>query len=102
MVSLEDTLREEMDWYSANGQGLNTRLYLMADPKRHAYSVTAIDYPARKWSAGVVVFARIEGGSIIIEEDNTDRPLVDRLMARGIPREKIVLAYAGETVMQPE
>lgn len=102
MVGLEERLREELEWYNANGQGLNTRLYLMEDPKRHAYSVTAIDHPSRKWSAGVVIFARLDGEFIVIEEDNTDRPLVDRLMARGIPREKIVLAYAGETVMQPE
>jgi KaiC/GvpD/RAD55 family RecA-like ATPase len=33
---------------------------------------------------------------VIIEEDRTDRPLVDELIAAGIPRERIVLAYIGE------
>jgi hypothetical protein len=33
---------------------------------------------------------------IIIDEDTTDRPLVDALISAGVPREKIVLLYAGE------
>ncbi len=44
----------------------------------------------------MVVLARVVGDYVIVEEDLTDRPLVDRLVAAGIPREKIILAYAGE------
>jgi XisI protein len=56
------------------------------------------DLPPRKRLAGVVVLARIEGDFIIIEEDTTDRPLVKKLVAAGIPREKIILAYLDETI----
>jgi hypothetical protein len=35
---------------------------------------------------------------VIVEVDNTDKPLVDALVQQGIPREQIVLAYAGETL----
>ncbi|KAB2866373.1 MAG: XisI protein [Anaerolineae bacterium] len=41
-----------------------------------------------------VAFAPIVGDYITIEEDRTDRPLVERLVAAGIPREKIVCPYA--------
>ncbi|GIK67262.1 MAG: hypothetical protein BroJett018_50560 [Chloroflexota bacterium] len=40
--------------------------------------------------------ARIKGDYIIIEDDRTDKPLVKRLVAAGIPRERIILAYANE------
>jgi hypothetical protein len=43
-----------------------------------------------------MVMAHIEGDVVIIDEDLTDRPLVEALVRAGIPREKIVLAYTGE------
>ena len=45
---------------------------------------------------GLVV--RIVGESIIIERDINDKPLVDALQAAGVPREQIILAYAGEVL----
>ena len=39
---------------------------------------------------------RIEGDHIIIEADTTDRPLDDALVAAGVPRSQIVLAYRDE------
>jgi hypothetical protein len=45
--------------------------------------------------------ARVVGDKIFIDEDTTDKPLYEALMANaGIPREQIVLAYAGETPPQ--
>jgi hypothetical protein len=44
------------------------------------------------------LLARIVGEKIIIEDDKTNKPLVDALVQAGIPREQIVLAYAGEKV----
>jgi hypothetical protein len=43
----------------------------------------------------VLLMARIEGDLIIIEEDRTDKPLVEALMQRGIPCQQLILAYAG-------
>lgn len=45
--------------------------------------------------------ARIVGDSVIIEHDVTDRPLLHELMRAGIPREQIILTYAGEPLPQP-
>jgi hypothetical protein len=38
---------------------------------------------------------------IIIERDINNKPLVDALVQNGIPREQIILAYAGEPVEEP-
>jgi hypothetical protein len=35
---------------------------------------------------------------IVIEMDDSNKPLVDALLQAGIPRSKIILAYAGEPV----
>lgn len=40
----------------------------------------------------------VDNHLIVIEEDINNKPLVDALVQAGIPREKIILAYAGETV----
>jgi sulfur carrier protein ThiS len=48
--------------------------------------------------AGVVVMARLLGDKIVIEEDTTDKPLLDALLQRGVPRESILLAYDGDIV----
>jgi hypothetical protein len=37
---------------------------------------------------------------VIIDEDTTDRPLVEELIRWDIPREQIILAYAGETLAE--
>lgn len=55
-----------------------------------------VDDSAKRRPSHVVVMARIEGDYVIIEADRTDKPLVERLIDAGIPREKIIEYYAGE------
>ncbi len=43
---------------------------------------------------GLVV--RLINDKIVIERDVNDKPLVDALVQAGIPRQQIILAYAGE------
>ncbi len=96
-MELKKILREEVEKYS--GQGVNCYLFPLLDDEHQNYAVNAVDYPTREQTAGVVVMARIVGSSIVIEEDMTDKKLVDALIQRGIPREQIILAYAGEAVV---
>lgn len=41
-------------------------------------------------------YCAVVNNKTIINKDTTDRPLVDELVRAGIPRDQIVLAYAGE------
>ena len=41
---------------------------------------------------------RIAEGYVIIERDQNDKLVVDALVQAGIPRDKVILAYAGEPV----
>jgi hypothetical protein len=100
VIELEDTIRREVEDYA--GSVYKAKTYFITDSKRHIYVVVVIpdhDHPTDTKPA-VVVMARIVGNQVIIDEDITDRPLYEELLRCGIPREHIVLAYAGETLPQ--
>jgi hypothetical protein len=99
---LTEVVREEVTKYVAGGRGANIILFPLLDDKHQTYAVNAVDYPTREEVALVVVLARVVGDKVVIEEDTTDKKLVDALLQRGIPREKIVLAYAGEPIPDAE
>jgi len=96
MADLKEMVKDTIAWYAA--KGFNLKTYLVINDDEQVYSVIVVAWPERKHRARVVVLARIEGDTVIIEEDTTDRPLVDSLVHAGIPRDKIIRAYAGETV----
>jgi XisI protein len=103
MARLSEIVRDEVSWYAGNGRGAGIKLFRLLDDLNQTYAVTAVRDPnPQNEPTGVVVLARIVGDMVIIEEDRTDRPLVDSLMHAGIPREKIVLAYAGEPIPDPQ
>ncbi|MDZ4763750.1 MAG: element excision factor XisI family protein [Chloroflexota bacterium] len=98
MDQLSQIVREEVAWYASDGSGLNLRLFRTFDDEHHIYAVAAFPHPTRKRKSALVVYARIVDDVVVIEEDATDKPLIDKLMARGIPRNKIVLAYIDEPI----
>lgn len=99
MDSLTAVLIQELDKYT--GLGVNAIGIPIYDHERHYYSVAIIDYPKRKRPCDLAILARTAGDKIIIEEDKTDKKLVDALLQQEVPREKIILAYAGESVPEP-
>lgn len=98
MDSLSKIVRQEVEKYTGGGRGANIKLFALLDDVNQIYAVNTVGYPERKRPANVMVLARVMGDSVIIEEDRTDKPLVDALIQAGIPRQQIILAYAGEAV----
>lgn len=96
MDTLQEMVKQAVFGYAGGGSNLLT--FPMLNEEYQVYAVTIIDYPIHKRDAGILVMARIDGDQVIVEEDTTDRPLLDALIQAGVPREKIVLAYAGEAV----
>ncbi len=96
-LQLKNILKREVAHYLAHS--LTSRLYSLFDDEQEHYAIVALPNLPRPFPSRVVVMARIEGDTIVIEEDITDKPLVNALLTNGaIPREQIVLAYAGETI----
>ena len=100
MASLAETVKNEV--FSYAGGGHNIRVFALSNEEKQVYAVTVVDTPHGDEPAGIVVMARVDGDRVIIEEDTTDKPIYEVLMFRGIPREKIILAYAGEAIPDPQ
>lgn len=75
----------------------NATLYHVHDPKLALDTVLVVPQKRQK-APYIVVVTRIEGEHVIIEADTTDRPVDEALMAVGIPRAQIILAYRGEHI----
>lgn len=94
-VSLADITHREVDQYA--GYSDQSTLYSVLDDIHQIYAVIDVPRWPRTYSTEIVVLARVVREYIVIEEDVTDKPLVDALMVNaGVPRAKIVLAYRGE------
>lgn len=93
MDTLKDIARRTVFWYAGGGHHLE--MYRLNSPDEQVFAVSAVT-TSGEYPAAIVVQARLAGDMIIIDADNTDRPFVERLMAEGIPHEKIIRAYAGE------
>lgn len=102
MDQLKSIVREEVAKYAGSGRGANIILFPSLDDEHEVYNVVAVDYPVRHEVALVMVLARLVGDKVVIEEDTTNKPLVDALLQRGVPRERIVLAYQGEPIPDAE
>jgi hypothetical protein len=89
-------LAEEVQKYAV--AGFNLKTFYLCNLAEQVYAVVIIDSPLRKWPPALMILARAEQDYIIIEADITDKPLVEALIARGLSRESLILAYAGESL----
>jgi hypothetical protein len=94
MDELNQILKDIMQMYS--GRGLGCWLFPVFDDQNQHYTVIGVNHPKREGYADIALFVRLQHDKIIIEDDQTDKPLIDRLLKAGIPREQIILAYEGE------
>jgi hypothetical protein len=96
IVDFAHLVQQEVEWYV--GPLYKGVLYPIADHERQTYAVVAIPDKSNIFEPGIVMMARILGESVVIDIDTSDRPLVNALVEAGIPRDKIVLAYAGDNI----
>ncbi|MCL4250032.1 MAG: XisI protein [Anaerolineae bacterium] len=96
MVNLKDTVRQVTSEYA--GEALNGYTYLTHSDDGSVFTVVGVGTVQGKHVANISLFVRIVGDKVIVERDQNDKPLVDALIQAGVPREQIILAYAGESV----
>jgi hypothetical protein len=95
--TLADITREEVEKYV--GVSFTAKSYPVLDDKNQIYTAITIDNDLNLRPALPIVMAQVVDNKVIILEDTTiDKPLYEALMQAGIPRDQIVLAYAGETI----
>jgi hypothetical protein len=96
MDSLRETLREAMMGYAV--KGYNGVSYLTHSDDEQLFTVVGFGNVHGKRIVDLGLVARLVDDKIVIERDINDKILADALLQAGIPREQIVLAYAGEKV----
>jgi hypothetical protein len=96
-LDVASLVQREVEDY-AKGDTWNAATFALSDTTRHIYAVLVVPEFPRLSKPGVVVLARVLKDRVVVDEDITDIPLVNKLVRAGIPRDKIVLLYAGERV----
>ncbi len=99
METLAEITRREVAAYA--GRMLNGWSYMTVDEANQVFAVVSVATGKTERWVGADLIARIAGDQVVIEYDSNNKPLVDALVQAGIPRQQIVLAYAGE-VIPPE
>ncbi len=96
MAHLAEIVKDTVLTYASGGSDLET--FVLSNQEKNIYAVLVTDVPVQQQPMNIVVSARVIGDKVVIDEDTTDRPLIDALVQKGIPRENIICAYAGEAV----
>lgn len=94
-MTLSEIVRATVEKYAVDGVNFRTSLTFSADGNTLAVLDFAVDDKNKHFIATSLV-VRVIGDHVLIEQDDNDKPLVDALVKAGIPREQIILAYAGE------
>jgi hypothetical protein len=93
-----EVLKDELAIYSQNPLNGISFLTTYEDQAQTVYAIVSITQQQGKHHTGMSMLVRLKGDCIIIERDMTNKMLVDALLQKGVPRDRIVLAYEGEKV----
>jgi hypothetical protein len=96
MNTLKETLHRVLAGYA--GEMLNGYSYLTTSADGTMFAVIGLCYKGDERFVDTSLIVRLERNTIVIERDVNNKPLVDALLAAGVPRSQIILAYAGEPV----
>jgi hypothetical protein len=95
MDTLSETLQRVLTEYA--GEMLNGYSYLTTDAGGTIFGIIGLGYIGDRHFVDTSLIARLAGNTIVIEHDVNNKPLIEALLAAGIPRDRIILAYAGES-----
>lgn len=92
LAALDAIVRRVGETFQASDQTVETAV--ITDPEHGQYGVWNIGWERDGRRAfGPLLMARIKDGKVWIEADYTDLTLAEELLAAGVPREDIVLAF---------
>ena len=96
MATLKEILLSCLNEYL--GEGLNGFSELTQNLDQTLFIVRATGFRKEERFSFDALIVRIIAEKIVIEEDRNSDPLYEALVQAGIPREQIILAYAGESI----
>ena len=99
MDNMMTILRQEIEKYA--GEAVNGYTYLAENAEQNIFTTISIGEYEGRHVAFADLIVRVIDDKIVIDDDRNSDPLYEALLQAGIPREKIILAYAGESVPDP-
>jgi hypothetical protein len=81
------------DYGRGDPRDRDIRIETVIDSERDHYEVMHVGWQGYHRVHGTVIHLDIIDGKIWVQYDGTDRPVAEELMAAGVPREDIVLAF---------
>jgi hypothetical protein len=89
--AVKSVLHEFVDYVCGTPSAVET--IVVSDDQRHTYAVFDLGWEGKQRVCMVPVLMRIVDAKVWVEADNTDYVFVDRLLAAGVPKSDIVLAF---------
>jgi hypothetical protein len=80
------------------GEGLNGVAWFVKTGDGLVMAVVGVGTMRDERFTNLGLLVRVASDTVFIEADINNKPLVDMLLHMGVPREQIVLTYAGEKV----
>jgi vancomycin permeability regulator SanA len=96
MDGLRDIVKAVVKGYATTV--INGRSYFTHNDEDTVFTVFVTSRIQGKYESFISLIVRIEGDLVIVERDQNDKIVKDALLQAGVPRERIILAYAGEAV----
>lgn len=96
MDTLKEIVKREVKAYA--GKLLNGATYFVTNDNDDLFAVIDIAKFQGKHIAEAGLIVRLVNHQVVIDQDTNNKPLLDALLQAGVPREKIVLTYAGEVL----
>jgi hypothetical protein len=96
MGSLKDIVVQVMSGYAV--KGLNGFSVLTMSADQSVLTIVSTANVKGKQMTTTSLIVRIDDNHVFIDHDINNKPLVDALIAVGIPRDQIVLNYVDESI----
>jgi hypothetical protein len=87
---IEDILREYASFKPSYG---DIEVEFISDPSKGHFQLMTVGWKGQQRIHGCQMNVDIKGGKIWIQHDGTEEGIANRLVAAGVPRDDIVLAF---------
>jgi len=84
------------DWYNFIGNDPDTQLQIVIDETNNHYLLVEHGWQNERRIYGTLIHLDIINGKIWIQHDGTEEGVATELVAIGIPKQQIVLAFKSE------
>lgn len=99
-IKYRELVQTILSQHSRNDLDTETEIQLLFDPERDHYQVVQIGWEGQKRVYGCVIHVDIKDGKIWIQRDRTEAGIANELVAAGVSKEDIVLAFKAPYVRQ--